>query len=545
MSRKTGTSPLAAGGPGRYARFGGGAKRVFFVLFAAVFGLMFLQVVFNQMHVDYQPLPTLLAAALWAGAFFGLYRLCRRFCAFLEKRERWCLLGFGLLLAATQLWFYWQAANTPIVDIGYVYEAATHYAIGGYMVDPQLSYLCLYPNNMPLTIVLQFLFRVGLKLGFTDFYLIAVFFNVLCYWATYLFVYLSCRRLFGVARGFFAIGLLYLCIPLHVFLTCFYTDTTSMPFVAMGFYLYLRFRDAKTMKGRVLALGLMTLALALGSKLKYSVAILMIAIVVDLLLRGEWKRLLAAALAFVCGYLLVATALDSYMYTMLPRERVQEESHPFNGWIMMGLAGDGAVNSTDNFYVWAWPTKAERIQKTNEEIVRRLQAYGPGGYLLFLNQKGIRSWGDGTLDLGIWVFPSIHRDSLMLYLLNPGESGYPVFRYVLQGYHVALFALLIAGAVAAARRKNYVVFVPYLATLGLYLFLLLWEAAHRYLINYFSMYMVAAAFSAGMLFEREKKMTAAAEADAALPLGLEVEEAEGAAPKAKIPEGGADGESKA
>ncbi|MFV0414180.1 MAG: hypothetical protein ACK5L3_13110 [Oscillospiraceae bacterium] len=55
----------------------------------------------------------------------------------------------------------------------------------------------------------------------------------------------------------------------------------------------------------------------------------------------------------------------------------------------------------------------------------------------------------------------------------------------------------------AAKRNNGTAFVPHLCIFGLYVFLLLWEAAPHYLLNQYlnqyGMFAVAPAFTAGRL----------------------------------------------
>ena len=54
----------------------------------------------------------------------------------------------------------------------------------------------------------------------------------------------------------------------------------------------------------------------------------------------------------------------------------------------MSLKGDGTHNPEDNYLIWYWPTAEERKWQAKEEIKRRLQEYGPIGYLQFLKPQG-------------------------------------------------------------------------------------------------------------------------------------------------------------
>ena len=76
--------------------------------------------------------------------------------------------------------------------------------------------------------------------------------------------------------------------------------------------------------------------------------------------------------------------------SILDREKAKDAATPFLSWIMMSLKGDGTHNPEDNYLIWYWPTAEERERQAKEEIKRRLQEYGPIGYLQFLNRKGVR-----------------------------------------------------------------------------------------------------------------------------------------------------------
>ncbi len=493
MDAKTGsqTSPLLA----KWQWVSGGVCRVFFVVFAAVFGVLFLEVVFFNMHFSYSPLWVLLCALCFGGLFYGLYRLCCRAAGFLQKRQLWCLGGFFVLLAATQVLFYWQVAAYPTRDFERIFTGAVNYTVNGFIQDPYLDYFYKYPNNMPLTILLQFVFRVFHRVGFDNFYLVGALLTAGCTMLTYLFVYLCCKRLFGVKWGFFALGLLYLCLPLQSYISIFYTDMLTMLFAPFGVYCYLRLRDAQTWKGRLTAAAVLCAGLGFGTKIKYSVVITLVAILVDFLLRGDWKKLLVTAGLFLAFFAAFSALFNSYMYAhFLEEDIAKDAATPFTAWIMMALVRDGTHDPDDNYLIWQWPTQEEKQAQAMATLKERLGAYTPGKFLVFLNQKSVRSFGSGNLDYTHAVADSPMRQTFLVEGVSENGRHFAWFDTLNQGYYVALFALIIAGAVLAARRRDYTAFVPYLAIFGLFLFLLLWEAGQRYLINYYAMFILAGTF---------------------------------------------------
>lgn len=361
---------------------------------------------------------------------------------------------------------------------------------------------------MPLTIVLQFFFRIANMIGFTNFYVIGVLFNAFCILLAYTFVYLCCRRLFGVSKGFFALCLLYLCFPLQCYISVFYTDTITLFFAPFCFYLYLRMRDAKTWKGVLLAALIMTVGMAIGTKIKYSVVIAVIAVLVDLLLRLDWKKLLLVGVSFCVLFLAVNAGFNSFMYAhFLDKDTAKDAATPFTSWIMMGLKGDGAHNPDDNYLIWNWETAEEKQAQAASEIKNRLLAFTPSTFVKFYNQKALRSWGAGNLDIADWAGNSPVRETFLAAAIYEKSPTYATMDTISQGYYVALFAMVIVGAILACLKRDYKVFVPYLGIFGLFLFLLLWEAGQRYLVNYFGFYIIAAVFGTTKLAQviKEKR----------------------------------------
>ncbi|MGD9559178.1 MAG: glycosyltransferase family 39 protein [Oscillospiraceae bacterium] len=479
----------------------GWVRRVFFVVFAGVFAALFVGVIFFNVHFPhYRPLAVLALALLWLLLLYGLFWLTGRAGAFLARREKLALAAFFVFLVATQLFFYSQLAAYPTRDFERVFTGAVNFTVNGFIEEPYLDYFYKYPNNMPATILLQFIFRVFHRLGYSNFYVVGALLAAVCIQLCYAGVYLCCRRLFGVGWGFFALGLLWLCLPLQCYISIFYTDVLALPFAPAAFYLYLRLLDAKSWKGRLLAAALMGAALALGTKLKHSVAIVLVAVAVDLLLRLDWRRLAAAGGCFLVLFLAANAGFNSYMYAHFLDESVAaDRATPFSAWVMMGLARDGAHDADDNYIIWNEPTAEAKRQRAAEVIGQRLGEYTPGGLVAFLYQKSLRSFGSGNLDYPHIVADSPMRQSFLVECISENGRYFHAFDTLTQGYHVALFLLMVCGALVFARRGGTAAFVPYLTVFGLWGFLLVWESGQRYLLQYMGMFIIAAAAAAQAL----------------------------------------------
>ncbi len=480
--------------------------QLFYAVFFAVFAWLLINVVFFNIHFSYKPATVVLLAAVWLLFFYLLWRFCVAAGPWLQKKaknERVALLLFFALLCCVQLFFFTQVASHPARDLNYVYTSAYNYTIAGIIENPYLDYLYKYPNNMPLTALLQFLFRAFYRLtGSVNFWAVGVLFNVFCIDLGYIFSYLSAKKMWGKEAGFFILFLLLFNLPLQFYITVFYTDTAVIFCAPALFYTFLCLGNSGRAKNTAMLLTAAGLLAGFGMQLKYSVVIGVIAFCIALLLKKPGLAAVATA-AFLAGFVLWGAVFNSFTYThVLNKEIAADEATPYLAWVMMGLGGDGAHNPTDNYIVWNWQTEEERVAFVKEEITRRLDGYGVWGYMCFLRQKGIRSFGSGNAEVASYVGEYPVRQTALadaVYYAN-GENG-NWLDYLMQGYHIAVFCLVAAGAVLALKQKNYIMLLPYIAIFGLYLFLLLWEAGQRYLLQYTAFYLLAAVYCARHLFK--------------------------------------------
>ena len=174
----------------------------------------------------------------------------------------------------------------------------------------------------------------------------------------------------------------------------------------------------------------------------------------------------------------------------------REKAIPWQHWVMMGLSGDGGYNDDDYKLTLEGEDYSARVQIAQTEIVRRVEEMGPGGLLSHGLDKLSYIFGDGLyyapmkLDIG-----SVHKGNLLqaYFIQGMRHTGRAV--YAALGVQAALLAGLAVAGVRSAFQRRHRATVLRVAVLGLALFLLLWEARSRYLVNFLPV-MLAAAFPA-------------------------------------------------
>ncbi len=480
----------------------------FFVVSWILFGGLLICVVFQNRYFSYAWYVVLPLAFAWLGILFALFRLCQKYKQWLLQNHKKALFFFFCFLSLTQVLFYVLCASYPTQDFERVFTGAYNYTIAGEILDPYLDYFYKFPNNLSITVLLQFLFRLCYRFGITDFFIVGAVFNGICVQLAYVFVYLIAAKLAGRQIGFFSLLALYLCLPLQTYISIFYTDTTTMLYPLAVVYFSLVALQSGNRKKQMVSLALLSLLAAVGSWIKYSVVIAFIAVLLVFLLNGAFKQALACVLGFAFCFLLLNAGTQAFVYENILDESIAaDRATPFTAWIAMGMQGDGAHSAAENEYIWSFETQEEKKQAALDLLQERLEERNALEHLSFLSQKAVRSFGSGNLDYPSTVSGAPMTQNFMIDILNPAGAYNEVYDNVIQGYHVAVMFLLVLGFALSLYYGEQQFLPMQIASFGIFMFLLLWEAGTRYLLHYYPMFILSGAVLVASMLDRKPKRT--------------------------------------
>ena len=94
------------------------------------------------------------------------------------------------------------------------------------------------------------------------------------------------------------------------------------------------------------------------------------------------------------------------------------------------------------------------------------------------------------------------KQNFMIDILNSQGKYNAVFDNIIQGYHVIVFLMICIGGAVGVSGKDRRLFVRQLSSFGMFLFLLLWEAGTRYLLNYYPVFISASLAGFAFVFEK-------------------------------------------
>lgn len=448
-----------------------------------------------------------MGAAVWGTFLFFLYGKGISRIPW-ERSYPFCL---GAVLAVMGIFGFCQMEKlrfVPAFDLDAVYGGAIEWVETGSFPD-YYDYFDWFPNNLGGLCFLYLVFRVcGIFTG--DYFLAAACVNELLILLTVLFISLSARKLWGSGAGVLALGMTAGILPFWFMADAFYTDSLSLLFPVLAFYLFLEMEEGEGagIPGKAVLMGAV---ISLGALIKPTVLIMAVAAVLALVLNGKWKRAGICAGAVGIFFLVLTGSFRLYIYGRhLDPALAEWKNTPSLHWIMMGLEGDGGYNPADYEFTRSFGDPVRRDEALLREIGSRIREKGAGGMLQLYSAKLSRCFGDGTLGLSDFLDDTpMHETGLHRYLLYEGahhDRYRRLCNVFLRGYLLLGALFLVRRIRPAGRQLNSVCYVGgltmALALGGMAVFLMHWETSPRYITNFVPVMVLLAV--GGVCLEYEK-----------------------------------------
>lgn len=379
-------------------------------------------------------------------------------------------------------------------------------------VTLRANYFVLNPNNYFMLFTDVGLYKM---VGGSEFY-----FQQLTYVINIIFLdvaialsYFCIKQLAGPRTAVVMLLPLCLLIGLNPMMIMFYSDILTMVIPVLVFFMYLKLRKSSNVLLKIVLLILMALAAYIGYQFKITSIIILIAIpIIELIYHiRQWKRVVAVLLscALVFGILFTLDQKTKEYTDTAPLLGINFDENPnleaSSAWhyIMMGLSYPYGTFSQEDWDFSLTRVKATRIAEIKEVINRRLESYGPAGYLMFLNNKAIYAFGDATFGVGgdpngdyAYNMPENMVSKLLQDVFGTSGKWFPLFAYTLQGIWVLCLFFIVCPLFFKNRKKvDLDISILRLSLAGVLVYLLVSENNTRQLVNQLPLVMILAAFS--------------------------------------------------
>lgn len=422
---------------------------------------------------------------------------------FFVRHERGMLAGFMLFYLVVQMAMASALRFTPITDLEQCYTAAQLLTDTGTYgnIERPFIYFTRYPHNLGLVYLLSGIFRLFGALGMTDRFMQAVFVCSLLFTLGLFCAARICRRLCGVQGQTRLLLLCATCLPLLYCTTELYTDAFSLAFPAIILYCYLRARDAKS--GKELALFTLLFALAgfIGAQIRFTSVIMSIACLIAALLTAPLRRtaLWGAALGLV--FVVGSAGINAANARHLGAENIEKYRMPTLHYIAMGLpiqVDEGYGQYGDGgwlVFTTSFDDTKTRDAALFEEVKDRIYYLRyPNRLLHMLSRKNLSTFGDGTFRLnGIIEGDEHEADNLVKQFIFAQGDYYRAYYHLCTALFLAHLALACIACVQAIRRRSVRGAPVFIALLGAFLILCMWETNARYFFQFELLLLIAGA----------------------------------------------------
>lgn len=454
-----------------------------------------LHIIIHNSRYNYIESELILFILLFGGIVYFIYNFLEknkvRFAAF----QNYIVIGFLLFMFIAQLYFTFKLRYKPSFDLGAIYDGAIEWVKTGNFTSLN-EYFAYFPNNIGGLIFLYILFKISSFLGIHDYYAVAAVINSILSILTMYLTYLICKRYVGKSRSFFVLVLYFFSLPFYFIAAVFYTDALSMIYPVLILYLYCKFQEAATLKKSILYSILIGLVAAVGIKIKFTVIIILVAILLDNLLKMRLKHalILVTAVLITCGS--AAKITDYYIYhEQIDAGQADELNTPYLHWIMMGLNGDGGYNPSDYELTRSYNGSDEQKEVLLQEIKNRINNLGFYGLIDHTFLKLEKSFGDGTYSLSDFLDDSPAERSWIHELILYDGKYYAEYKTICTAVLISIIILVAFSCIYDSfylNSENRKYLVPRLTIFGLFLFLAIWETSGRYFSNHLPIIFISA-----------------------------------------------------
>lgn len=432
--------------------------------------------------------------------FFALIRLLMR----KKHHEQSGLLDFFWVLVFFLIQFYSALLlrHTPFTDTEQIVTAAENLAAVGSFehVERSYQYLSWYPFNLGAVYLYAFLFKTLSLMGFQDHYMIIALFDSGLFALGFLAGLNAVRLISGQKSASVYTLLALLCFPFYYCTAELYTDVLALPFSTIILYFYLVAGKSGSKRNRIISILLFALFSAAGALLRVTTIIISIACLLDALFKCRFRLFLAALACLLVAMLTGNTLFERANARHLGAENLRVHRLSVWHYLAMGLPthedygygqyGDGG---------WLLlSTSFEDPQERDDalkEIIRDRVYYlrYPNRLLNMLSRKNVSTFGDGTFHLNQLIEADEHAVNNplkeIIYAQGKFNKGYTALctaifysQMILAGYSLLLYL----------RRKDTGGAPVFIALLGAFIYLTLWETNARYFFVFEFLLIIAA-----------------------------------------------------
>lgn len=433
------------------------------------------------------------------------FRAADRHNGFFEKHEKKTLIAAAAFYLIVQMIMGQVLRFTPMTDAEQCHTAAKLLVDTGTFGNNERSfiYFTRYPFNLGLVYALAAIFRFFGALGITDRFtpvvlVISVFFALGLVCAARI-----ARRIGGVKAQTRLLILFASCLPFLYCTTELYTDAFALAFPTMTIYLAMKLEDAKTKKAQIVFALLFALCAFAGAQIRFTSIVAVIACMISLALHKKGFAFAVSAVLLAIMFAVGGALVDAETHKHLSEEDITKNELPKLHHIVMGLPvqvdegygqygyGRWLIFST------SFEDPEERKAALMEEFIDRVYYLRyPNRLIHMMSRKLLSTFGNGTFVLQeIIAADEKQPDNAVKQIIFEDGALHRPYYYLTTALFTAQMLLASLACAQAVGRKDTRGAAVFIALLGMFLVLCMWETRARYFFSYQMLLLLAGAMT--------------------------------------------------
>lgn len=382
-----------------------------------------------------------------------------------------------------------------LIDYVYVYNAAEEMASG--TCSDSWNYFLAYPNNFKPTMLLSVLFAIAKKIGMQDPYPFALIFTVIQVPLAIIAArYLSGRNKEERRRSQCVIlALFVLLLPIVGNVQSFYTDSMSFGLTIVIVALFVYAIEQLQKKQRFIA----CMCSVCGGCLLALAIVIKITVLIPLIAGGliaVWsyrsyrnKSTVYVLLIYMLSMIVVYGGIELKANSYEIYQQSHETANPIISWVALGLNADGSYAGNGEFAqtIYMMSTKEEKTAYTKQYLADNINFLWDCDH----NCRKIRcNFASGNLGLKDATYCDWGNENNIVWeLFAPYGKYYWRTSQINFSYVFGIWSIYFVGGIVSVIALFKRTTVPKrmlwvdLTVIGLFLFLMIWEANNRQLYN--------------------------------------------------------------
>lgn len=344
----------------------------------------------------------IIALVLGIGLFYGARKVEISFSRIIKAYD-FKLLILILVLFALQCFVVHNIFFYVDWDVKYLREAALQ-CLSGRMNEFYSNYFHVNPNNLFMLGLTVLFFRIGQSIS-VDGYMLMVYFGVLLNTLSVLFSTLSVRKLSSSdSKSFIAFILSGIFFGMSPWLIVPYSDTFSLLFPVLTFYIFISVRDRKI--SWIKKVIIVTIIPALTYLIKPTNIFILLGIglyeIVILIKANNKKETILKIVSGAVFAIVIIIAIRPILYSSLDYKEDESVQKPMAHYLLLG-SNEGMVgmySTVDDEYTNSFVGMDNKTVADLELVKERYSKMGINGYGKHLSRKTYLNYANGIFGWG-------------------------------------------------------------------------------------------------------------------------------------------------